>query len=359
MTSSDQDQTHSGESSDSLEVLLFESSPYGNVDAIVQHDLRSLYFYLQPKNSEFPARAGWVRNLVPGPYVIDQNDLLAGRQVVLPRTYAKSAQAGRLPQPDELSIVWFEEGNGAALLESPRNESESKDAQRQTVLAIIPPWSGQEGFHGYAAECAMDSPVCWPLPQNPRLQQRVEQADEFWSSFLQPPDPFVVLSESLLDAYQNVLSSLGRGATVEQQYFDIGGNRFPPRGLMQYQLADKTILITVGISLCPQPNVELSTPEPQRYRRIELAIELPATLGSDKLDQARQQLAQLAGYPWRNFRWLGVGHTCEFKEVFDGRDQVMLAHSPSPDHALETGDSSMSFTMPQFRNDPIQLIWLV
>jgi hypothetical protein len=353
MTSPDQEPAHSCEATDSLEVLLFETSPYENVDAIVQHDQRSLYFYLQPKNGEFASRACWVRNLVPGPYVINQDDLLNGRQVLLPKTYAKSPQAGLIPRPDKLSIVWFEEGNGAALQELKTAVSESEGTERQEILAIIPPWSGQDGFHGYAAECAMDSPVCWPLPKNRRLQQRVKQAADFWSSFLQPPDPFVGLRDQLLAAYQNLFCQSPSGGGMEHQYFDISSSRFPPRGMMQYQFADSTILVTVGMSLCPQPNVELSMPEPQLHRRIELAIELPAAFEPERLASARQQLAQLAGYPWRNFRWLGVGHTCEFKGVFDGKDKAMLAHSPAVD------DTSEGVTMPQFRNDPIQLIWLV
>lgn len=367
MTCPDQEQPQTPQSCDSndapatsdendeLEVLLFETSAYGNVHAIVQHDQRSLYFYLQPKSNEFPARACWVRNLVPGPYVINQDDLLAGRQVVLPRAFGKSGQAGRLPQPTDLSIVWFEEGNGAALLESNSGNSKAGGSPEKRILAIIPPWSGQDGFHGYAAECAMDSPICWPLPKNPRLQQRVELAAAFWSSFLQPPDPFIVLRDQLLAVYRTRFG-VDSAEPNEQQYFSINGNQFPPRGMIQYRLTDSILLLTVGMSLCPQPNVELSIPEPQQCRRIELAIELPVSIDIQRLDHARQQVAKLAGYPWRNFRWLGVGHTCEFSGVFQGSNSVRLNQtSPQLGIASAAVETTNLLT---FHDDPINLLWL-
>jgi hypothetical protein len=348
MTCSDQVNPLSEESSDALQVLLFETSPYGNVDAIVQHDRQSIYFFLQPRNNEFPLRACWVRNLIPGPFVINQDDLLAGRQVVLPKAYVTSSRTGPLPTPENLSIIWFEEGNAAALVESDSAVDSTFSIGGQKLLAIIPPWSGREGFHGYAAECAMDSPICWPLPKNPRLMQRLEQAVKFWSSFRQSPDPFRVLRDQLLAAYPALLG-VSSVDSKKQQYYSINGDRFPPRGLMEYQLADSIALITVGMSLCPQPNVDLSEPDSQQCRRIELAIKLPVSADAEYLAQARQQLARLAGYPWRNFRWLGVGHTCEVNGVFKNSTSARLVESPNQQNQ-QTGLS--------FLGDPIKLYWL-
>jgi len=68
--------------------ILFQTSPYGNLDAIVEHDGRAVYFYLsagQRPDNRFGMRACWVRNLELGPHVINQEDMEAGIAPMLPR----------------------------------------------------------------------------------------------------------------------------------------------------------------------------------------------------------------------------------------------------------------------------------
>ena len=99
------------------ENLLFETSPYGNLDAIVEHDERAVFFYLSGQgraDDKFGTRACWVRNLVPGPYVINEDEMKQGIPPALPRTHCKYSDGRAAPTTDQLEIVWFEEGNGAA-----------------------------------------------------------------------------------------------------------------------------------------------------------------------------------------------------------------------------------------------------
>jgi hypothetical protein len=380
------------ESFDTLQVLLYETSPFGNVDAIVQTDGKTVYFYLFPRGSEeyFAPKACWVRNLELGPYVINQDDFLAGRQVALPRTHARSIQLAPRPSPDDLRVIWFEEGNGAALFERVAVPTNNKlrqaaedgllppgkafpDVPSDHLLAVIPPWSGRDGFHGYAADCAMDSPICWPLPKNPRLRERIAKADEFWKSFSHQPDPFVQLREELLKAYPEFLmlwkptQDSSSSPIVSQQYYDIGGDRFPPRGLIEYRMENRIVELTVGMSLCPQPNVELSTPDSTAFRRIELGIELPANSQESIVGKARTELSRLAGYPWQTFRWLGEGHTCQFPNVFAENDVAELIVNPSPATVGDEGriksqphESNMSrLSWPYAKGDSITVLWLV
>jgi hypothetical protein len=368
------------ESHDTLQVLLYQTSPYGNLNAIVQSDGQTVYFYLHPDgaNKYFHPQACWVRNLELGPYVINSDDFIAGRQVSLPRTHTHSNQLGRLPAPEHLEVVWFEEGNGAALLEFEREGAEEQSwpgglqflsasnrrLMKGRILAVIPPWAGQEGFRGYAAECAMDSPICWPLPKNPRLSQRIKHSAEFWSSFTNKPDPFLVLREQLLASYPHLLADPAPQATlsdpaIAQQYYDIGGDKFPPRGLIEYRLDDRIVLLTVAMSLCPQPNVELAMPDASTMRRIELGVELPPDLSEEKLGHARTELARLAGYPWRNFRWFGAGHTCQFNNVFEHTAIVQLVKESFVSLNGSSRFTTGGFPWPQFRGDPIELLWLI
>ena len=334
---------------DDVEVLLFETSPYGSLDAIVQHDGRVIYFYLnqQPdgNNPEAATRACWVRNLLPGPYVLNEEEMRQGIAPLLPRTHCKSLQPGQLPRPDDLRIIWFEEGNGAALA-----ERAAADSTKFETLAVIPPWSGMDDFLGYAAECASASPLCWPLPSNPKLQQRIDRAAEFWNRFASPPDPFAALQSQILDAYEAHFRNAGNAATTK--YFSIDGGKFPPRGLVQLQTENSQILATVGMSLCPQPAVEMFTEDPKNYRRIELAIELDLDATPEIVEKTTQAISGLAAYPWRQFSWLGNQHTCQFTGVLPGVDKAMLQN----DQQLH---SDRPINLPAWRDDPINLLWLI
>ncbi len=344
------DQADQPKPDESQEVLLFETSPYGTVDAIVQHDGRSIYFYLNGSsantNQNFGTRACWVRNLKIGPYVLNEAEAREGIPPMLPRTHCKPLDPGRLPAPDDLEIVWFEEGNAAALrqVSNPLNSTET--------LAVIPPWSGFDGFHGYASECASESAVCWPMPTNPQLQKRITNAEEFWTSFSRTPDPFSQLQTKIMAAYQSRFLPTASVGRATEHYFSIDGGKFPPRGLVHYQSDERQVLATVAMSLCPQPTVELHADQPSKFRRIEIALELTAGCDEATIANARQALSSLAAYPWQHFNWFGHGHTCRLENLYPGVDAALFVN----DAALNPNRQS---NLPVFRGDPVQLLWLI
>jgi len=306
-----------------------DKTPYGTLDAIVQHDGRSVYLYLnQSPNSgkAFGTRACWIRNLTIGPYVINEDEMKSGVPPMLPRTDCVVRDGLPLPNPEHLSFVWFEEGNGVALIET-------DDGGNQQILAIIPPWSGLDGFHGYSAQCAVETPLCWPMPENPKLEQRIDQARQFWTSFESSsdanPSPFSQLQSSLIQSYNTQFQD---EEGVEPEYFTIDGGKFPPRGLIRYRTQTHLTMATVGMSLCPQPAVELFNDQPFLLRRIELAIELPIsfTENPEQLENVTRQICNLASYPWRNFTWLGPGHTCQMGGVWEDCETALLIISQRP-----------------------------
>ena len=129
---------------------------------------------------------------------------------------------------------------------------------------MIPPWSGSDGFHGYAEECAAENQICWPMPNHDQLVERIERAREFWRSCQSADDhPFAELQKQILDSYRSVW---GR----ESGYFAIDGGQFPPRGLATFEREGHFVAATVGMSLCPQPMVEMQVEDPRELspRRI-------------------------------------------------------------------------------------------
>lgn len=328
--------------------LLFESSPYETLDAIVEHDGKAVYFYLNGNRpgqpSKFGTRACWIRNLELGPYVLNEDEMKQGVPPMLPRTHCVFQEARPVPDPEKLKVVWFEEGNGAALLEV-------SDSGEETTIGMIPPWSGLEGFHGYAVECANESPLAWPMPENENLDKRVERAGQFWESFEQKPDPFSILQPEMLKTYDQHFDP---GKQADKSYFAIDGAQFPPRGMTQYQLDNRVIMLTVAMSLCPQPAVEIFTNDPSTWRRVELGIQLDGNYSEDQLQAIGSELSRVASFPWRNFTWLGPGHTCDFGDAIPNHPFVLLVH----DTGMATEPEDL-VPLADFREDPVNLLWLV
>ena len=332
------------------EAILFETSPFGNIDAIVQHDNRVIYFYLHGHTidgqNRYGVRAVWVRNLIEAPYVLDEDEARAGIAPMLPRTCCKQTKPEPMLDSDQLEIIWFEEGNGAAL------RLKETNANPAETLAVIPPWSGLEGFHGYAAGCAAESPLCWPMPDNQRLVQRIDAAAEFWQACESDNHPFSDLQPQILTAYQHTFGNSDENEADHGRYFSIDGGKFPPRGLVQFERTG--VIATVGLSLCTQPAVELFTENPTEYRRIELAVQLKSEQMADSefVESVSRQVSSLAAHPWRNLTWFGPGHTCGLKGVVEDSASALLVRD-------DQRNSSSPVNLPAFRGDPVHLLWLV
>ncbi|MEM9193238.1 MAG: hypothetical protein AAGF12_28950 [Myxococcota bacterium] len=135
-------------------ILLEAPSPHGNAHAVVEADERCVYFYLCGANPDFGMRTCWVRNLVRAPEDVDWNVAQQGQAPLNPAKHCRAPLGSALPLARDLGVVWLPEGNGIALYE------------KSTLLAIIPPWSGTEAFHGYAAEAVGSGPLASTLAYN-------------------------------------------------------------------------------------------------------------------------------------------------------------------------------------------------
>ncbi len=138
-------------------IVLTSISPHGKVQAVVEDDDRTIYFYLnfveQAQHPDTKVKTCWVRNRLPAPDQYEPTEMMRGVAPMLPAEYCVDAGPGEPLEASELRVVWFEEGDGAALLDD------------DDVLAVIPAWSGLIGdFQGYARDCSKESKLCWPLP---------------------------------------------------------------------------------------------------------------------------------------------------------------------------------------------------
>jgi len=342
-------------------VTLLESfSPYGSRRVTVEYDGLVTAAYLHDDTAMISAT--WIANHRPAPRATDQARLDAGRAPLMPAARTKHP-GGRPPlQADALEALWFEEGDGVAILESGR------------PLAVIAGWSDMDrGMPGYSAEVIGQTPFGWSLDDAMEgLAPRLERSRAFWR-----------WRQTGWNSYQQALfahlqDKLGPGG----HYWDASAGKQPLTGVTERPPAARrryTVLSTVGMSCQRMPVVEQVLDDPSGYARIELA--LATTLPSA---QAARVFLWLATYPWHAVTWFGPGHSVRWyhePSTFplgggasgsagsSGAEAVLLLDSPGSRSGADRGSRPPEPTLdgPQppdlsgftFGGDPVRWLWII
>lgn len=323
------------EQHDADDILVEAMSPNGNIMAIVQATPASVHLYLTARpETNFGMRAVWVRNLAPAPAAIRAEVVQRGEPPMMPAATCAHPQGAPLPDSDALRVIWFEEGDSAALFEG------------DEMLAAIPPWSGVEGFHGYARDCTGESPLAWPLKEATVIPQRAARAAEFWRSWEPGRAHWPAVQDAFLGAYERVFGK-------HKQYWGIDGGKWPPRAVASFETDAALVLLTLGVSIRPMPKVELAFEDPQPHRRIELGFAFDRAIANDEMiHDAVSYMSGQSSLPWQFYTWLGVGHTVQCEPCPAGSEfaAVMLVTDPPGAPAI---------AMPTYRDDPVNLLWVV
>jgi hypothetical protein len=319
--------------------LLDSVSPYGSRRVLVEYDGTTTSAYLRGRSG--PVGATWVANHTQAPETIDVARLQAGLPPEMPAEHTKHPQGRPLIAPDSLSAVWFEEGDGVAILE------------HDEPLAVIPGWSDMSrGLPGYSREVIGQTPFGWSLDDAlDGLGLRVRQAGQFWR-WRSSSGSWALYQEALLG---HLLSRLGPGGG----YWDVSGGKTPLVGVSERPATGRrpfTVLSTVGMSCQRMPAVEQTGPDAADRARVELA--LATTMPS--ADAARIFL-WLAQFPWREVTWLGNGHSIPWYHeprtfpLGGGNEAVLLiddpARLPGPEVPRLSGFRSS--------NEPVRWLWVI
>ncbi|MCY1075965.1 suppressor of fused domain protein [Archangium lansingense] len=289
-------------------ILVEHVSPDELLVASAEDDGRSIYFYISgAKNRDFGMRSCWVRNLEPAPATLDMEGMKRGVAPMLPARYCKHSQAAPRPVTSQLRVVWFEDCVSAALLEG------------DEVLAIIPTWSGERGFSGYARDCAEENPLCWPLLPSNRLLERVRAAEAYWRSWENDPwsgfrDAGVTLVERQLGRVSN--------------YYAIDGGAWPPRALLKVPTGKATALLTLGMGLRCQPRVDGESEDASQPRRIEFGLAVDEATFASAGERLMRYLSGQSTYPWYFGTYLGEGHTLPC-DALPGFEAMLLCGAPA------------------------------
>ena len=316
------------------ECLLEEVSPNGSVEAILEQDGRAAHFYLRgAPDTDFGFKSCWVRNLKPAPQTLDVGCMKEGRAPMQPASSCNHPMGMAPLDKGGLRIVWFEESDGAALLED------------DEILAVIPSWSGQGGFHGYARDCTSESNLSWPFEKDNVLRGRIERAENYWKSWEQGGGPWPFVQESQCEAYVRQLGQY-------QKYYAIDGGDWPPKAMLRIEQQEAVLQVTIGVCLRAQPAVEQVSDRPENLRRIELGAAFARQMADRHFMSFAQYISAQSNLPWARITWLGPYHTIPC-DAF-GPDSQFSAVLLVPQ-----ADELPAIKLPEFREDPVNLLWML
>lgn len=317
-------------------VVLVESwSPSCPIQAFVEESDTCCYFYLwvHPGTENSSMKSCWICNVGKAPDKIDVDAMKGGMPPAMPAEYVKHDAEGIRLNRDKLSIVWLEEGDAAALLEG------------DTLICVIPGWSGYQGFCGYSRYALGTAPYAWELAQAEEvLGARVTKSREFWNYFE---------GEYWGEVQQMHMKVLEDFFGQYEQYYAIDGGEFPPKALVSGIRDGVQYGITAGVSLLPMPQVEQyfqeETPD---FRRIELGF-AASEAQSGVCMKMYAYISSISRIPWRDISFLGHGHTIPLPSGgIEGFSAVWLLDS----RLLPQIDAPV---YPDFMGDKINLLWLV
>jgi hypothetical protein len=319
--------------------LLDSVSPYGSRRLTVEFDGATTAAYLHDETTVIAAT--WIANHVRAPRTTDPSRLNAGQAPVMPASRTNHPR-GRPPlDPATLQALWFEEGDGVALLE------------RGTLLAVIPGWSDMSrGMPGYSRDVIGQTPFGWSLDDAIEgLGPRVERAREFWEW----RNSAAGWGQFQQAALAHLTARLGPGA----HYWNGAPGRHPSIGISERPPAPGrpyTVLSTIGMSAQRMPVVEQVIDNPAEYSRVELAVATTLPPGVAAL-----VFLWLAGYPWRAVTWFGPGHSVRWYDkpstfpLGGGHEAVLLLDDPSGLPGPPPPDlSGLSVD-----TDPVRWLWII
>lgn len=335
-------------------MILSDTSPYGSRRLVIETDGVSTVGYLRDAQGTIVG-AVWIANHQAAAAELDTDRLRAGLPPTMPAERTTHPAGRDRLDPSTLEVVWFEEGDGVAVLEAGE------------PLCVIPVWSDMNrGIPGYSRDTTAQTPFAFPLQEEiDEFTDRIEHSREHWR-WQASPDSWARFQQAGLG---HLLSRLGPGGhywhDVGRQWRGdpadgeqgvarsplIGVSERPARGDRTY-----SVLSTLGMSSQRMPTVELYQDDVSQHTRIELAV--ATTLPSRR---AGSIFPWLAPYPWRSITWFAPGDVVKWYDTaatfpLGSRwEGVLLLDDPS----RLSGPPAPDLSGFSFGGDPVRWLWLV
>lgn len=337
-------------------IILEGKSPYGNISAYVEDDGYTIYFSLygptdvipmgETAESWSPFRACWVCNKHPvdPSKEINMEEIMQsmqkGHNPIMPGQHCKNPSTPPEIDPLKFEIVWFQEGDCAALLHG------------EDIMAVIPAWCSPNfsNILGYAKEVTGPGFLGFKSLDEilPYISKRIESAKQFWNDW-KDPNHWPNFLEKNIEELEKVLGPHTR-------YFMIDGEQWPPKGLLVFENDDTVTFVTVGVSILAQPRVELFLKDPAQVRRFELGMAFAKEIVEEvTLEKIGEFISQRVCIPWDQLCWFGEGHS------FDCSILPPTADGAAIEAVVLTAAqlNAPQIQLPAYQGDPVNLLWAI
>lgn len=316
--------------------ILIESwSPVCNIQAFVEKSKTTIYFYLwfNPGAENSRIKPCWVCNVDMAGKNINYEAMGNGTAPMMPVEYCSHSSEGIDIDAEKLSIIWFEEGDAAALLEDNK------------LLAVIPGWA-EDGFYGYSRYAVGTGPFAWELINaEDNLYKRVMKSKKYWEYL--SGDYFKDIQDMHLSSLENFFGNY-------EKYYAIDNNKFPPKALITGMKDKVEYAFTVGVSALCQPKIEqfFEEGEANQHRKIEIGFACKDDF-KNKNDYMRL-LSYISGQtnlPWQEITWFGNGHTIPCNAIDNFEAMLFINDNMFP-----------QINSPQYENfmgERINLLWAI
>lgn len=261
--------------------------------------------------------------------------MMAGKAPMLPSDYCSHSNGAERLDSSKLEIVWLEEGDGAALL------------YNEEILCVIPSWSSLQ-CPGYSRDCIKESEFAWPLGNSSDnvLFERIKKAKEFWDNWNE---------DSWSEIQTAYLTEIEKNLGKYDKYYAIDGGHWPPKAMVTIEKGNLTYILTVGVSVIPQPKVELYHEDPKQYRRFEFGFVIETELFNKNKNDILSYISAQTTLPWKCLTWLGHGHTVPCNQICQDSGEFPFILLLSNNIC----DNLPTVNYPAYKEDPINILWIV
>jgi Suppressor of fused protein (SUFU) len=323
-------------------VVFSDASPYRSRRLDIEADEVSTVAYLRDSSGAVIG-AAWVANHVAALATLDLARLNSGLAPSLPAGLTSHPEGRKPLDTSALEVVWFEGGDGAAVLEAGE------------PLCVLPGWSDLgRGLPGYSRDAIGQGPFALPFGGRD-FQPSIQRARAHWA---RQQD-----SAAWGDFQQAVLGHLlGRLGPGGQYLHDVarrqdGGPVIAVSERPSRENRPYTVLSTLGMSRQQMPAADPHEEDTACRDRVELALATTLPSGS-----AGRVLAWLAPSPWRSATRLVSGDVVPWSDraaAFPLGERwagVLLLDDPA---VLAPGRPAPDLSGFRVDAEPVRWLWLV
>lgn len=309
-----------------------------NRTAVLEQSNDCVYLYSHPHQEDQDLRTLWVVNTKEKDTSDNSivSDMKNGEQPYMPLKYCStSGLITDFHNENDWRLQWGLDQNSIAVY------------FRNALFAVMPEWSGFKGFCGYSIGANTETEIAWPLLPDNEQVSRFARETEFLDSW--NDDTWPQFQSNILSVYNHFMSENDR-------YFSADGGKWPPLGLSYRCFDDRHFWATVGMSILPMPVFGMGYDDPEKYRRVELAILVDSK--SDTMPLGSYLSAQ-EKYPWYHGTHFDHGHTIpcqQLGEVGSNMSYMLIVEKASCLPSIDTSilkerDSRLLFMLPIYESE--------